>query len=82
MEVDFKKKKKVIQEDLAKDEECKEFEDDAQTYYKSLRARLEKEQIKKIAEKKKISKEEQKKRKERKAYYEEIKKIYREKKKK
>ena len=76
MEVNFRKKKKVSQEEIARDEECKEFEEDAQAYYKSLRARREKELISKEVEKKKISEEAQKKRKERKAYYEEIKKIY------
>jgi len=79
MELDFRKKKKVIHEEIAKDEECKEFEEDAQAYYKGLRARQEKERTQKEIQKKKISEEEQKKKKERKAYYEEIKKIYREK---
>jgi hypothetical protein len=76
MEIDFRKKKKVSQEDLAEDDACKEFEDDAQTYYKGLRARKEKERTQKEIEKKKLSEEEQKKKKEREVYYAEIKKIY------
>jgi len=76
MELDFRKKKKVIDEDFAEEDTCKEFEDDAQTYYKGLRARQEKEKAIKEAEKKKLSEEEQKKRKKREAYYKEIKKIY------
>ena len=76
MDVDFKRKKKVSTEEIADADACKEFEADAQTYYKGLRARNEKEQIQKEVQKKKNSEEEQKKKKERKAYYEEIKKIY------
>jgi len=80
MEIDFRKKKKeAVKEDVAEDTESKEFEDDAQAYYKGLRARGEKERTQKEAEKKKISEEEQKKRKEREAYCKEIKKIYQEK---
>jgi predicted anti-sigma-YlaC factor YlaD len=81
MEIDFRKKKKVVQEDLAEEDACKEFEDDAQTYYKGLRARQEKEKAIKESEKKKLSEEEQKKRKKREAYYKEIKEIYKRKKK-
>ena len=76
MEIDFRKKKKVSQEELAEEDTCKEFEDDAQAYYKGLRARKEKEKTQKEIEKKKLSEEEQKKRKERQKYCEEIKKIY------
>ena len=77
MEIDFKKKKKeVIPEEIAEEDACKEFEEDAQAYYKGLRARQEKEQIKKEADKKRLSEEERKKRKEKEAYYKEIKKIY------
>ena len=65
MEIDFRKKKKVIAEDFADENEGKEFEDDAQSYYKNLRARME-------AEKKKKDVERQK-------YYAEIKEIYRKK---
>jgi len=79
MELDFRKKKKVIHEELAEDDTCKEFEEDAQTYYKNLRAKQDKERVLKEAEKKKLSEEEQKKRKEREAYYKEIKKIYKKK---
>ena len=82
MEIDFRKKKKIPFEEIeiAPEKEAQEFEDDAQSYYKSLRARREKEQAQKEIEKKKISKEEEKKKEEKKAYYEEIKKIYRDKK--
>ena len=76
MDIDFRKKKKVVSEDFAEEDKCKEYEDDAQAYYKGLRARKEKEKKLKEAEKKKLSEEEQKKRKEREAYYKEIKKIY------
>jgi len=76
MELDFRKKKKEVIHEEIEDNACKEFEDDAQTYYKGLRARQEKEKAQKEAEKKKLSEEEQKKRKEREAYYKEIKKIY------
>ena len=82
MDIDFRKKKKVIHEEIANNNECKDYEEDAQAYYKSLRARREKGQIKKEAEKKKISEEKQKKRKEREAYYKEIKEIYQKKNKK
>jgi hypothetical protein len=83
MEIDFRKKKKVPFEEIeiAAKKDAKEFEDDAQSYYKSLRARQEKEQAQREIEKKKILKEEEKKKEEKKAYYEEIKKIYRDKKK-
>ena len=82
MDIDFRKKKQVTFEEteIAAKKDAKEFEDDAQAYYKSLRARNEKEHVQKKAGKKIISKEEEKKKKEKKAYYEEIKKIYRDKK--
>jgi len=79
MELDFRKKKKVSHEELADDDSCKKFEEDAQTYYKSLRARSDKERALKEIQKKKLSKEEQKKKKEREAYCKEIKEIYRKK---
>jgi Skp family chaperone for outer membrane proteins len=79
MEIDFRKKKKVVNEDFAEEDTCKEFEEDAQAYYKGLRARKEKEKTQKEIEKKKLSEEEQKKRKEREEYYKEIKAIYRKK---
>lgn len=84
MDIDFRKKKKAPfeEEEIAATKDAKEFEDDAQVYFKNLRSRREKEQAKKEVEKKKISKEEQKKKEERKAYCEEIKKIYADKKKK
>jgi flagellar basal body rod protein FlgB len=69
MELDFrKKKKKVSHEEIANADACKEYQEDAQTYYKSLRARLDKEKAQKEIQKKKLSEEEQKKRKEREAY--------------
>jgi Skp family chaperone for outer membrane proteins len=79
MELDFRKKKKVSHEELADDDSCKKFEEDAQTYYKSLRARSDKERALKEIQKKKLSKEEQKKKKERQEYCKQIKAIYREK---
>jgi hypothetical protein len=83
MDIDFRKKKKEApKEDVAAEEEGKEFEDDAQAYYKGLRARMEKEKAVKLAEREKLSKEDEKKRKERESYIKEIKKIYQSKKKK
>jgi len=82
MNWDFNKKKKVSNEELANEEEGKAYEDDAQTYFKSLRAKREKEQMQKDTNKKIISKEERKKRKEREAYYKEVRKIYSDKEKK
>ena len=79
MEIDFRKKKKVSQEEIAEKDACKEYEEDAQAYYKNLRAKLDKERTQNEIEKKKFSEEEQKKRKEREAYYKEIKAIYRKK---
>jgi len=81
MDVDFKRKKKAITEEIeiAKDDDCKDYEEDAQTYYKSLRKRNEKEQALKIDERKKTSAEELKKKKERQAYYKEIREIYKKK---
>lgn len=77
MDWDFKKKKKqVIQEDLADDEECKSYEEDAQAYYKSLRAKRDEERVQKEITKKRMSEDEIKRKKERKAYCEEIKRIY------
>lgn len=82
MEIDFKKKKKVSEEEIAEKGESKEYEDDAQAYYKRLRLRMEAEKKSKDADKKRLSEEEQKKRKERESYCNEIKAIYREKAKK
>ena len=73
---DSKKKKEVFQVERAGNNECKKYEEDAQIYYKSLRARLDKERAQKGTQKTKNLLEEQKKKKEREAYYAEVRKVY------